>query len=503
MTRLDPSSAAHRAQEVAENYQQDTMARELGWYASFSVAFGFVSIATGIFTAYGAVLNSSGPRGIWAWPITVVGQLTVALIFGALASRIPISGYAYQWVSRIANPIAGWLMGWISFAFLGIVVVAVDYTIAATILPSLFGYAGSLQNTWAITALVILVQAIMVALSTKVTNKVNSVAVTVQIIGMLGLTALLFIVGAATGVLDFSTLFSSTPVPAQSWWSFGDLSHAGPFPLAFLLGAFTIVGFESAANLAEETKDPTRVIPKAMAQAVISLGVLGMVFLIAVTALAGDPAALARSGTPVASVITDVLGPVLGKAMLVLVVVSIFSCGLVITLSGTRLVWAMSRDERFPAWQLLHKIHPGRGTPVGSSVFMLLVAQGILATFARSTDALFALFSAATLLPALIYAGTVLMYIVKRSSLPPTQGFTLGRFEVPVIVLASIWLVYELLIFRDESFARPRLYVLVTVGIGVVYLAYLLVRRGVHGLTMPDLADVDRALDATSAPERP
>jgi hypothetical protein len=36
-----------------------------------------------------------------------------------------------------------------------------------------------------------------------------------------------------------------------------------------------------------------------------------------------------------------------------------------------------------------------------------------------------------------------------------------------------------------------------------VYLAYLLVRRGVHGLTMPDLADVDRALDATSAPERP
>ena len=147
------------------------MARELGWYASFSVAFGFVSIATGIFTAYGAVLNTSGPRGIWAWPITVVGQLAVALIFGALAARIPISGYAYQWVSRIANPVAGWIMGWISFAFLGVVVVAVDYTIAATILPELIGYTGTLQNAWVITAVVILIQAVMVAWSTRPPTK--------------------------------------------------------------------------------------------------------------------------------------------------------------------------------------------------------------------------------------------------------------------------------------------------------------------------------------------
>lgn len=471
------------------------MARELGWYASFSVAFGFVSIATGIFTAYGAVLASSGPRGIWAWPIDVIGQLAIALVFGALAARIPISGYAYQWISRIANPIAGWIMGWISFSFLGIVVVAVDYTIAATILPALFGYVGTAANAWLITALVILLQAVLVAWSTRTTNQVNKVAVTVQIIGMIGLTLLLFVVGARSGRLDFAMLFESAPVQAEGYWGLGSATQAGPFPLAFLLGAFTIVGFESAANLAEETKDPARVIPKAMAQAVISLGVLGMLFLIAVTALVRDPVALAESGTPVASVITEALGPVLGKSLLVLVVVSIFSCGLVITLSGTRLVWAMSRDERFPGWQLLQHINPGRGTPLGASVFMLIVAQTILGIFANSEDALFSLFSAATLLPALIYAGTVSMYVLKRKSLPETQGFSLGRWEMPVIVLAVVWLVYELLIFRDDSFAQPRLYVLIMVVIGAFYLAYLLVRRGVAGLTMPDLADVDRALD--------
>lgn len=476
------------------------MKRELGLYASFAVAFGFVSIATGIFTTYGAVLNSSGPRGIWAWPIAVVGQTTVALIFGALAARIPISGYAYQWVSRLANPVLGWLTGWVSFAFLVIVVVAVDYTIAATILPELFGYTPTPANCWVITAVVMLLQAVLVALSTTITNRVNEVAVTVQIIGMIGITVLLFVVGAALGRLDVTQLFATAPIAEAGYWDFGGLADAGPFPLAFLLGAFTIVGFESAANLAEETKNPERVIPRAMVQAVIALGALGMLFLIAVTALAGDTAALAQSATPVATVITSVLGPVVGKILLVLVVISIFSCGLVITLSGTRLIWAMARDERFPAWQVLRRVSRTRHTPLAATMGYLLITQTILAIFSGTSDALFILFSAATLLPAIIYAGTVLLYIVKRRSLPASAGFTLGRWEVPVLILASVWLVYELLIFRDVSFAQPRLYVGIMLAIGIVYLVYLLVTRGRRGLTMPDMADVDRTFDDDAVP---
>ncbi|QIZ38143.1 amino acid permease [Saccharopolyspora sp. ASAGF58] len=481
-------------------YAQE-MKRELGWYTSFAVAFGFVSIATGIFTAYGSVLNSSGPMGIWTWPVVVVGQLCVALIFGALAARIPVSGYAYQWISRLANPVLGWIMGWVSFTFLGVVVVAVDYTIAATILPVLFQYQGTNENAWAITAVVLLLQAILVALSTRATQRVNNVAVTIQLIGMVSLTVLLFVVGGVTGQLDFSTLFSTGDIPRESYFSLGGLTSVGPWALGFLLGAFTIVGFETAANLAEETKNPARVVPKAMAQAVVGLGVLGMLFLVAVTALAGDPVALAQSDTPVADVIARVLGSYVGKALLVLVVVSIFSCGLVISLSGARLVWAMARDKRFPAWQLLNKINGSTGTPMNASVFMFVVSQIVLALFARSTQALFSLFSAATLLPALIYAATVVLYVAKRRSLPPSKGFELGRLEIPVLVLAVVWLAYELLIFRDASFAEPWLYVLVMFAIGALYLIYLLVRHGAKSLTMPDLHDIDKALDADPQPE--
>jgi amino acid permease len=89
-------------------YQQE-FRRELKRFASFAVGFSFISITTGIFSTYGSVLNWGGPLGIWTWPFVVVGQLFVSLVFAALASRMPLAGYSYQWVSRLVNPKVGWL----------------------------------------------------------------------------------------------------------------------------------------------------------------------------------------------------------------------------------------------------------------------------------------------------------------------------------------------------------------------------------------------------------
>jgi amino acid transporter len=87
------SDAEENARLEQFGYEQ-AMERSTGRFASFAVAFAFVSIATGTFTTYGSVLNTSGPVGIWTWPITVVGSLAIALIYGSLAARIPVTGYS-------------------------------------------------------------------------------------------------------------------------------------------------------------------------------------------------------------------------------------------------------------------------------------------------------------------------------------------------------------------------------------------------------------------------
>lgn len=464
--------------------------RTLHRFASFAIGFSFISITTGIFTTYGSVLNSSGPLGIWTWPIVIVGQTMVALVFGALAARMPLAGYSYQWMSRLANPIIGWILGWLMFAFLVVDVVAVDYALAATVAPSLFGYVATTGNTWLVTGLVVLIQAAVIGQSTVLTERINNIAVGTEIAGILLLTVLIFIVGAVKGDLSGSNLFDKAAVSPDGYFGLGSsFNSVSPWMLAFLLGSFTIVGFEAASNLAEETHDAENVVPRAMWQSVVLSGVIGMVFLVAITMAAGDFAALAGSSTPVADVAVAILGSWVGKALLILVLYSIFACGLVIFVSASRIVWAMSRDDRFPAHALMRKVDAKRGTPLIAVLSVGVLIEVVLAIFAQTTTVLFSLFSAATLMPCLIYLSTVILYVVARKRLPESQGFSLGRWENPVIALAVVWLLWELNIFRDAAFKDPWIYAGGMLLIGLVYLGVLLARG--HSMDMPSLGNVE------------
>jgi amino acid transporter len=138
-------------------------------------------------------------------------------------------------------------------------------------------------------------------------------------------------------------------------------------------------------------------------------------------------------------------------------------------------------------------------TPLKATVLFAVLAEAILAISTKSQDVLFTLFGAATLLPAVIYAATVLLFIVKRRSLPSNGKFDLGKWETPVVVLASMWLLFELALFRDASFKDAWVYVLFMTLVGAVYLVQLLARRGRHGLVMPDMHNIDAAFESETA----
>jgi amino acid transporter len=484
MSLVEGSQNSFSDQVVQQSGYRQEFRRDLKRFASFAIGFSFISISTGIFTTYGAVLNWGGPLGIWTWPLVVLGQLFVALVFAMFASRVPLAGYSYQWVSRLLNPKVGWLVGWISFIFLAVVVVSVDYAIAQTVLPSLFGYAETPANAWIATAVVLLIQMALLIFSTLWSTRINNAAVSTELIGIIGLTVLLLIVGAVRGLLNPGNLFSMGSITTADYFNPGGLAQTGPFMISFLLGAYTIVGFEAAANLSEETENAHRVVPFAMWSSVVLSGVVGFIFLIALNLTSHNPGALAASSTPVADIVTGVLGKVVGDILLVIVTFSIFACGLVIFMTNTRLVWAMARDERFPLYPLFRQVHTRTRTPVASTALVGVLCQVILGVFAglgifaNQTNTLANLFGASTLLPAVIYFLTVVFYIVVRRRLPHVENaFSLGIFEWPVIVLSLVWLVWELAIFRDAQFATPWLYCLIMFGLGLIYFVWMLVTR--------------------------
>ncbi len=458
----------HDDDELLPNFgYKQQFVRSLRHFESFAVAFSFISITTGIFTTYGFALTTGGPRAIWTWLIVAAGQSLVALVYGALAARVPLSGYSYQWASRLSNANVGWWLGWMSFAFLTIVTVSVDYAFVQVAFQPLIGEVYTPTSAALETLVILGAQAALIIWSTRITTRVNNAAVATEVIGIVGLTVLLIIVAAVRGLGHWSNLGSTGVVPSVGYYHW-----LGPFMLATLLGAYTIVGFESASNLAEETHEPHRTIPRAMIRAVLLSGAVGMVFLIALSYATSSVKAASASTAPVAFIVNDVLGGVVQKIFLIFVCVSIFACGMVIMVTNSRMIWSMSRDKRLPGHQLWSQVPRATGGPTYATLLAAVLGALITLVLRTNTTALETLFTASTIMPALLYASTVLLYVFtgRRRRVDSERHFSLGRWEIPVIVGALVWLAYELIILIvPHEFRDAQYYVLGALGIGLVF----------------------------------
>jgi amino acid transporter len=189
--------------------------------------------------------------------------------------------------------------------------------------------------------------------------------------------------------------------------------------------------------------------------------VVGFAFLISL-AYTTNKAAYA-SAAPVASIVHDVLGGVVQKIFLVFVCVSIFACGLIIMVTNGRLIYSMARDRRLPGHQFLHHVPRATGGPPWATILAAVLGAVTTLVLRTHTGALATLFTASTIMPALLYAGTVLLYIFtsRRRGAGESQGTRprpFGNYELPIVGGAVIWLAYELIIligpkeFRDAQY---------------------------------------------------
>jgi amino acid transporter len=155
-------------------------------------------------------------------------------------------------------------------------------------------------------------------------------------------------------------------------------------------------------------------------------------------------------------------------------VLSIFACGMVIMATNSRLIWAMARDGRLPGARLLAGTPRSTGGP-SATVVALLVSGTILATLWSNTEALFTLFTTATLTPAILYAATVVLYVVERRFIRLDPGpFQLGRWETPVVVGALVWLAYELtILIAPAQFRAAQWYALGAIALGLLVYALM------------------------------
>ena len=470
MTAENVVDAAHADDECRDRGYEPELKRTLGSFQVFAISFAFISVAVGIFGTYDDVLQNAGPAGIWLWPIIAVGQTLIALVIAQFAARIPLSGSSYQWASRLANPKIGWLFGWLGFCYLAIGVVAADNALAITALMPLLGMPPDENTARVLTLVVLVIQAVLVALSTHLVGLITSAAVGLELVIVVVLTIALFVAVAVTGDGSVSNLTSrGITEGAPNYFAIG-----GGLMAAMIMGIATLVGFDAAANMAEEAKNPFRSVPRAIVGSVVAAAVLGMVFVIALTIAIKDIPRASATDSPVALILRDQLGPVMERTLLVAIVFAFFGAGLVTLATCARMVFAMSRDSRFPAHQLMRRVNPRTQTPIPATI--LIVVVGFVLMGALPGGALLKMLTVGGLIGAVLYGAIIVLYLGVRKRLGHQEdAFDLGRFDMPVAIGALVWsvVVVAVLVSPPEALTA----VLISVGVlvaGGVYLAYLL-----------------------------
>jgi L-asparagine transporter-like permease len=107
---------------------------------------------------------------------------------------------------------------------------------------------------------------------------------------------------------------------------------------------------------------------------------------------------------------------------------------------------------------------------------LLILVGGVALMVFLPGDALIQLITASTILPVVVYGATVVLYLAVRKRLEAREGaFSLGRFDLPVAILALAWLVIALVVLVAPHEARtPVLIVLGLIVAGAAFFGLML-----------------------------
>ena len=479
-------------------YRQ-SLRRTLGPFGSFAIAFSMISITTAIFFLLPSLFGTAGAIGVWLWIPCAAGVFLIVLVYAHLAARIPITGFAYQWNSRLINPHYGWFTGYTAMlAFMA------GTAATAVALASVFAndiWANPTHGDIVLFATVAMaVAAVINIVSIKLVSAVNNTGVVFEIAGSVGAAALLFFGSLFFFHHDagFKILFSSERTSGGALW-YG-------FVLAALLPMYCFIGWEGAADLAEETHDPRAVTPFAMIRAnYVSVGAsLFMIvgFLIAIPHGMAD--LLGQSKNPLVYIFQSHFGALAAGILQVVVFLAIFSCVLANMVVATRLTFALSRDKMLPGSTMLGRVNARTRTPIASIILVAAVGIGVNMLSAGIASNVVSICSVAYyFIYVLTVGGAIYAYAKGRIPALRTGDFSLGRWFMPIAVGAFVFasVVIVIALAPQEGHVAAQ-YLIGAQLVGLVwYLAYLrlrIVNRTV-GIHRQEVEDLELAADRLPA----
>jgi amino acid transporter len=470
-TTIDaPDQDAQDSAALAKLGYRQQLTRALGLGGNFSIGFTYLSPLVGVYSLFTYGLATGGPVMFWTIPIVVFGQLLVMLTFAEVASQYPIAGGIFQWAKNLIGPRYGWLSGWIYTWALLVTIAAVAFPISTYAMP-IFNATPTKWSTVIIAIVAILFAAAVNLAGVRRLAFVAYIGVGVEVIGTIG-------IGIYLMLFHHHNSFGAI----MHTYGAGAGNHTGAFLTAALFAVWIFYGFEACGDIAEEVKDPSRKVPRAMGWT-LGVGALATVIL-----TLGLTVAVPDMGAVISGKDTDAVGSALGGALgtggtkfaLALIVLGFVSCTVAIQAAATRLVYSFGRDGMLVGGRFIARVHPKFHMPPVATAITAIVPIIVVFLPAATIPKVIAFAVAG------IYTGfqlVVLASIIARArGWRPGGAFTLGAWGWAVNVGGLIYGVAAIVILSwktpyGTSFFLKWLIPISVAIVALVGIVYLLVLR--------------------------
>jgi APA family basic amino acid/polyamine antiporter len=404
-------------------------------------------VGTGVFTTSGFLLRDLGSPAVvlLVWLAGGLAALAGALSYAELVAALPENGGEYQLLGRIYHPVVGFVAGWTSLIAGFSAPTAASAIAFGQYLDAALPRAG-VSPTFAALALIVassMVHAVDVRRGGAVQNAFAAGKV------------LLILAFVVCGLAAADLASFGGPVA-------GAASLRSPaFAVGLVYVSFSYSGWNAAAYVAGEVRDPERNVPLALAVGT-SLVTLLYVAVNAVLLAAAPVAVLARADERVAAVAAvELFGAGAGRLLAGMIAIGLVSTVGALVMTGPRVYEAMGRDYRRLA--TLARRRPGRG-PLSAIVLQSVLAAAMVAT--ATFDALLTFVGLGlSVFAALTVAG---VFVLRRREPGLARPYrTVGYPVTPIVFLAlAAWSIVYTVVERPGA----ALGTAVTVAMGgVVY----------------------------------
>jgi amino acid transporter len=344
--------------------------------ATSSVAPAYTLAATAALLIAAVGLQSPAAILVGFLPV-----LFIAMAYYYLNRMDPNCGASYSWVSRTLNPYIGWLSGWIQLAAnilfcAAAPIVAGTYTLE--LLQSVFpgqisaDAAGDVRLIAIVGVAWLAFVTFMVVRGIRLTANFQWVLVFIEYLIVLGFAVFAIVKVAGGGAVAQSQV-------SGSWFNFFSLGSLDNVVIGGTLAVFFFWGWDTAANVNEESKDADTSPGLA---GIFSMFILLFIFLVAAVAL---QLFLSQKALNDPNNQSDILyffaqqltGTPLAYLMILAVLSSTIATTQTTLLPSSRLSYSMARDGVFPRWFAL--VHPAWRTPWLGTLISSLAAGIIIA----------------------------------------------------------------------------------------------------------------------------